>query len=96
MKTRILAGIIISGVLATSAAQAAGTYPTIEEFYSGLGTAEVQQAKQAAAQQSTTRKATCNWHEADEIGTDQLYAAYPGDEYVEKAYLAPANQNFVC
>lgn len=98
MKTHILAGIIISGVLATSAAQAAGTYPSIEEIYTGMGVTEIQQAKQVAAQQATAYKATCNWHEAENKVVDQLHAAYPGseDHFGEKAYLAAANQNFVC
>ena len=98
MKTRILAGIIFSGILATSVAQA-GTYPSIEEFYSGMTAAEAQQAKQAAAQESTTSKATCNWHEAkSEAEADQLHAAYPGSEsdFGEKDYLASSNQDFVC
>lgn len=91
MKTRILAGIILSGALATSAAAS----PSVEAIYSGLSIAAVQQAHQAAEQQAAAHKATCNWHEARN-DVDSLYAAYPGDEYVEKAYLAPANQRFVC
>lgn len=92
MKTRILAGIIISGVWAISAAQAA---PSTEEIYSGLGTAAIQRVHQAAEQQAAERKSTCEWHETrNEV--DQLYAAYPGDEYVEKDYLAASNMNFVC
>jgi hypothetical protein len=95
MKTRTLAGIIIAGVLAASAAQAA---PSVEEIYSGMSAAAIQkdqQANPAAERYSTAGKSTCAWHEAKhEAGT--LYAAYPGDEYVEKAYLTPANQNFVC
>ena len=94
MKARILVGIIFSGALATSVAQAA-TYPSVEEIYSGLSIAAIQQTKQVAAQQATASKSTCNWHEAKDT-TDSLYAAYPGDEYVEKAYLSPANQRFVC
>lgn len=97
-RTRILAGIIISGILATSVAQAAGTYPTIEEFYSGLGATEAQQAKQTAAQQSTTSKAACKWRQEAEKVVNQLHAPYPGDgdHFGEKAYLAAENQNFVC
>jgi len=97
-KTRILAGFIISGILVISAVQAAGTYPTIEEFYSGLGATEAQQAKQTAAQQPTTSKAACKWHQEAEKVVDQLHAPYPGsgDNLGEKAYLAAENQNFVC
>lgn len=94
MKTNILTGIFISGALATFAAQAA-TSPSVEELYSGSSLATIQQVHQAAEQQVTARKATCNWREAKDEA-DLLYAAYPGDEYVEKAYLSPANQRFVC
>lgn len=94
MKTRILAGIVLSGALAASAAQAA-TSPSVEEIYSGLTVAAIQKAHQTAEQQLTARKATCIWREAKNEA-DSLYAAYPGDEYVEKTYLSPVNQSFVC
>jgi Ni/Co efflux regulator RcnB len=97
MKTHLLAGIIISGALATSVAQAA-TSLSVNELYSGMSAAAIQkdqQANPAAERHSTTGKSTCSWHEAMNKA-DSLYAAYPGDEYVEKAYLAPANQSFVC
>lgn len=55
MKTRILTGIIFSGVLATSAAQAT-TAPPIEKSNLGLGTPVIQQVQQVAAQ-----KAIHNW-----------------------------------
>lgn len=97
MKIRILAGIIISGALATATAQAA-TYPSVEEIYSGMSAAAIQQdqrANPAAERHSTAGKPTCAWHEGkNEVG--QLYAAYLGDEYLEKAYLSPADQNLVC
>lgn len=95
MKTNILAGIIIAGALTTSAVQAA---PSVEEIYSGMSAAAVpkdQQANPAAGRYSTAGKSTCGWHEAKHEAS-ALYAAYPGDEYVEKAYFTPANQNFVC
>jgi hypothetical protein len=98
MKTHILAGIIISGVLATSAAQAAGTYFSVQEIYSGMSAAAIQKdqrANPAAERHSMAGKSTCSWHEGKN-GADLLYAAYPGDEYVEKAYLSPANQSLVC
>ena len=97
MKTRILAGIIIAGIFATSAVQAA-TSSSVEEIYSGMSAAAIQkdqQANPAAVRYSAASKSTCAWHEAKNKA-DALYAAYPSDEYVEKAYLAPVNQNFVC
>lgn len=96
MRTHILAGILF-GALATSAAQAA-TSPLVEEIYSGMSAAAIQRDQRAnpAAERHSTGKATCAWHEAESSAVDSLYAAYPGDEYVEKAYLAPANQSFVC
>lgn len=102
MKTHILAGIIISGVLVTSVAQAAGTYPSVGEIYSGMSAAAIQKdqrANPAAERHSTAYKLTCAWHEAkDRAEADQLHAAYPGSEnnFGEKDYLAASNQNFVC
>lgn len=97
MKTHILAGIVIAGALTASVAQAA-TSRFVEEIYSGMSATAIQkdqQANPAAERHSTAGKSTCAWHEAKN-DADSLYAAYPGDEYVEKAYLAPANQSFVC
>ncbi|HEU0234283.1 MAG TPA: hypothetical protein VFQ94_04045 [Gallionella sp.] len=97
MKTHILSGLIIAGVLATSAVQAA-TSPSVEEVYSGMSATAIQKdqlANPAAERHSTAGKSTCTWYEGKNE-TDQLYAAYPGDEYVEKAYLSPANQHFIC
>lgn len=97
MKTHILSGLIIAGVLATSAVQAA-TSSSVMEIYSGMSAAAIQkdqQANPAAERHSTASKASCAWHEAKNEA-DTLYAAYPGDEYVEKAYLSPANQHFIC
>ncbi|MHB0925401.1 MAG: hypothetical protein ACYC1F_02705 [Gallionellaceae bacterium] len=97
MKTHILSGLIIAGVLATSAVQAA-TSSSVMEIYSGMSAAAIQkdqQANPAAERHSTAGKPTCFWHEG-KSGADLLYAAYPSDEYVEKAYLSPANQQFVC
>ncbi|MDD5384692.1 MAG: hypothetical protein PHG89_07405 [Gallionella sp.] len=97
MKTRFLAGIIIFGVLATSVAQAA-TSPSVVEIYSGMSAAAIQKDQQtnpAAERHSTAGKSMCSWHEVkNEV--DPLYAAYPGDEFVEKADLAVANTNFTC
>lgn len=102
MKTHILSGLIIAGVLATSAVQAAAlSVESVGEIYSGMNAAAIQKdqrANPAAERYSMPGKATCNWHEAESKVVDQLHAAYPGseDNFGEKAYLAAANQNFVC
>jgi len=97
MKTHILSGLIIAGVLSTSAVQAA-TSSSVMEIYSGMSAAAIQKDQRAnpAAERHSTAKTTCAWHEAKSIVVDPLYAAYPSDEFVEKAYLSPANQRFVC
>jgi len=97
MKTHILAGIIVSGVLVTSVAQAA-TPRFVEEIYSGMSAAAIQKdqrANPAAERHSAGTQLACTWNEGKNEA-DLLYAAYPGDEYVEKAYLSPGNQRFVC
>ena len=103
MKTHILAGIIISGVLATSAAAAAPTAisPLADEIYSGMSAVAIQKdqlANPASERHSTVGGAACNWYEAESKVVDQLHAAYPGseDHFGEKDYLAAANQNFMC
>jgi len=98
MRTLNLTGLIIVGILAASAVQAA-TSPSVEEIYSGLSAAAIQkdqQANPAAERYSKAGKATCVWHAAEDKTVDQLHAAYPGDEYVEKAYLSEMNQSLVC
>lgn len=95
MKTRILAGLVIFGALATSVAQAA-TSPSVEELYSGMSATAIQKDQRAnPAAERHSGKSPCSWQEGKNA-VDQLYAAYPGDEYVEKAYLSPDNQRFVC
>lgn len=100
MKTHILAGIVIAGALATSAAQAAMSPSTesAEALYSGLSAAEIQQIHKASEQRMDAHKATCNWHQGAEVVADQLYAPYPGNDsnFGEKDYLAAANTNFMC
>ncbi|WP_435627838.1 hypothetical protein [Candidatus Ferrigenium straubiae] len=97
MKTHILAGLILTGVLATTAVQAA---TPVDEIYSGMSAAAIQKDQQAnlAAERHSVR--TCAWREAEgnAVVVDQLHAAYPGSEanFGEKDYLASANQNFVC
>jgi hypothetical protein len=99
MKTHILTGLVIAGVLATSAVQAASSSnESVEALYSGLSAGQVQQIHKASEMQAVARKSTCAWHEAKSMVIDQLYAAYPGSEknFGEKDYLAASNQNFVC
>lgn len=93
MKTHILAGLIITGALAVSVAQAS----TLDEIYSGMSAAAIQKDQQAnpAAERHSTAKTTCTWREGKD-DSNPLFAAYPGDEYAEKAYLNPVNQRFVC
>lgn len=98
MKTRILTGLIVAGVLATSAVQAATPSSfDCEALYSGLSTGEVQKIHMTA-EKGMAHKSTCTWREAENKVIDPLFAAYPGTEanFGEKDYLAASNQNFVC
>lgn len=99
MKTSILASIVITGFLAASAAQAATTGPA-EELYSGMSAAAIQKdqiANPAAERISTPGKTTCLLTKAGKENLDPLYAAYPGENYNEKAYFSPSNmENLVC
>ncbi len=99
MKIHSLAGLIIAGALATTAAQAAIT--PVDELYSGMSAAAIQKdqrANPAASRHSdkATGKATCVWQEANVV--DQLNAPYPGNERNagEKDYLAAANFELAC
>lgn len=99
MKTRILTGLIIAGVLATSAAQA--SISPVDEMYSGMSAAAIQKdqrANPAAERHAMKGKETCAWREGENKVVDQLHAAYPGGEsnFGEKDYLATANFNFTC
>lgn len=100
MKTKILAGLIIAGVLATSAAQAA-IFSQSDEIYSGMNAATIQndqRANPAASRHAAKGKETCAWREDESETVDQLHAAYPGSEsnFGEKDYLAETNFNFKC
>ncbi len=97
MKIQILAGLIIAGALAASAAQAEIT--SVDELYSGMTAAEIQkdqQANPAAARHSSGKETTCVWVEPKVV--DQLYAPYPDSESTHglKTYLAAANFSFAC
>lgn len=101
MKTHILAGLIIAGVLATSAVQAATpAFESVEALYSGLSTGEVEKIHRASEQRMAAHKSTCTWHEAGEEVVNPAIAAYLGNDkglfLGEKDYLAASNQNFMC
>lgn len=99
MKTRILTGLIVAGVLATSAVQAATPSPfDCEALYSGLSAGEVQKIHMAA-EQGMAHKSTCSWHEVETEASNPAITVYLGMEnnsFGEKDYLASINQNFVC
>lgn len=99
MKTNILASLVITGFLATSAVQAATAGPA-DELYSGMSASAIQKdqrANPAAERQSMQGNPTCPWSEAKAVKRDfdPVYAAYPGDDYYEheKAYFSPSNRN---
>lgn len=99
MKTQILTGLIIAGVLATSAAQA--SISQVDEIYSGMNAAAIQndqRANPAASRHAEKGKETCAWRTEESKAVSQLYAAYPGSEsnFGEKDYLATANFKFMC
>lgn len=100
MKTKFLAGLIITGVLATSAAQAS-IFSQVDEIYSGMNAAAIQKdqrASPAASRHAEKGKETCSWREEESKVIDPLYTAYPGSEsnLGEKDYLANANFKFMC
>lgn len=101
MKTYTLAGLVIAGVLATSAVQAASSSnESVEALYSGLSAGQVQQIHKASEIKAAAHKSTCVWHEAEEDVVNPAIAAYLGNDrglfLGEKDYLAASNQNFVC
>lgn len=97
MKRHTFAGLIIAGAFATSVAQAA-IFSPVDELYSGLSAAQIQQDQRAnpAASRHSAGKTTCEWHQAEVV--DLLYAPYPGSEHSfgTKDYLADANLSFTC
>ena len=98
MKTRILASII-TGVLATSAAQASSSFSTneLDTIYSGLNPSFTRNVDvtsyysvPAQLQLGAGNKSTCSWR----VGKNDTNAAYtvPGNN----EYFAPAELKLVC
>ncbi len=101
MKTRILASII-TGILATSAAQAGSAFSTndLDVIYSGLNPSFTRDldvsgyyTAPAQLQQAAANKSTCNWRAVkNDLNAPQ--AAYTVAGNTE--YFAPANLQLVC
>lgn len=101
MKTRILASII-TGVLATAAAQAETEFSTrnLDVIYSGLNPSFTRDLDisgyynvSAQLQQAAAHKSTCNWH-AVKSDINAPKAAHTVLRNTE--YFAPVNMQLVC
>jgi len=106
MKTRILTSMIITGVLATSVAQAESAFSIrdLDVIYSGSNpsfTRDVDvsnyystpaKLKTAAANQN---KAVCHWS-AVKNDPNSIKGAYSAKNSVESNYLASRNLQLVC
>ena len=106
MKTRILASLIISGVLATSAAQAESAFSTrdLDVIYSGFNPSftrdvDVSNYYKAPAHlqkvAAIASKSTCHWS-AVKNDRNSINGAYPVANNVESNYLASRNLQLVC
>jgi hypothetical protein len=106
MKTRILASLIIGGVLATSAAQAESTFSTrdLDVIYSGFNPSftrdlDVSNYYRAPANlqkvAASANKAACHWI-AVKNGPNSINGAYPAAKSIESDYLASRNLQLVC
>ena len=84
MKTRILAGIIIGGVLATSIAQAGSTRDLDVSYYWTPGVDVSYYWSKTPAKLAAADKPTCNLHT---VKSD----SNPADNSVESDYLAARN-----
>lgn len=102
MKARFFASII-TGILASSAAQAGSTL-SIEETYSPsavsqLGTAgayDISSYYKVPQQlQQAEHKSTCNWRVA-QYDLNPLRVVYTEEATIESNYLASPNLQFVC
>jgi hypothetical protein len=105
MKTRILASIIIGGILATSAAQAESAFSSrdLDVIYSGFNPSftrdvDVSNYYRAPANlqkvAATANKSACHWI-AVKNGPNSINGAYPVAN-VESNYLASRNLQLVC
>ena len=104
MKTRILASIIIGGVLATSVAQAepAFTLRDLDVIYSGFNpsfTRDVDVSNYyrtpANLQKVAAHKSSCHWI-AVKNDSNSIKGAYRATSSVESNYLAARNLQLVC
>ena len=106
MKTRILASLIISGVLATSVAQAEPAFSTrdLDVIYSGFNpsfTRDVDVSSyyrtpanlQKAA--ANANKSRCDWH-AVKNDPNSIIGAYPAGYGVESYYQTSRYMQLVC
>lgn len=106
MKTRILAGIIIGGILATSIAQAESAFNIrdLDVIYSGFNPSFTRDldvsnyyrmpAKLQPAAAANANKSTCHWS-AVKNDLNSLNVVYPANN-VESNYLASRNVQLIC
>lgn len=105
MKTRILASLIIGGVLATSVAQADTAFPTrdLDVIYSGFNpsfTRDVDVSNYymtlANLQKvAANEKSTCDWR-AVKTDRNSINGGYTAENSVENIYLPSRNVQLVC
>jgi hypothetical protein len=106
MKTRILASIIIGGVLATSVAQAESAFSIrdLDVIYSGFNPSftrdlDVSNYYRTSAKlqlvAANANNATCHWV-AVKNGPNSINGAYPEENSVESNYLTSRNVQLVC
>jgi hypothetical protein len=95
---------IITGVWATSAAQAESAFSTrdLDVIYSGFNPSFTRDldvsnyySTPAKLQQAAANKSTCNWR-AVKNDLNSLKVAYPVANNVESNYLASPNLQLVC
>jgi len=106
MKTRILASLVISGVLATSVAQAESAFSSrdLDVIYSGFNPSftrnvDVSNYYRTPANlqkvATSANKSACHWS-AVKNGPNSINGAYPAENSVESNYLASRNLQLVC
>jgi hypothetical protein len=106
MKTRILASIIIGGVLATSVAQAETAFSSrdLDVIYSGLNPSFTRDLDVSNYYRTPAKlqpvvanesKSTCHWR-AVKNDPNSINGAYPVANNVVSNYLASRNLQLVC
>jgi len=106
MKTRILASIIIGGVLATSVAQAQTAFSNrdLDVIYSGFNPSFTRDLDVSGYYRTpanlqkvaaNANKSACHWI-AVKNGPNSINGAYPAGNSVESNYLASRNLQLVC